>query len=152
MSRPDVSGEGLEQVAHHPDRNRAVSLDQIIKVALVEDEKGRLLISTSAGRAGQIVDKSQFAEVASGSERCDPFFAPMADVNDRHPAIEHDEQRFPRLPFEEDRLAGFILFLEQLYQQLAELPPAQTGKERDLLQKMEAAELFTICCPVSPVE
>lgn len=62
---PDIPGEGLEQVAHHADRDRAVYLDQIIKVALVEDEKGRLLISTSAGRAAQIVDKSQLAEVAS---------------------------------------------------------------------------------------
>ena len=65
VRRPDVPGEGLEQVAHHADRDRAVSLDQIIKVALVEDEKGRLRISTSTGRAGQIVDKSQFAEVRS---------------------------------------------------------------------------------------
>ena len=100
---------------------RLLTFDQIVEVALVEDQQRGVFIGARGGEARLVVDEREFAEIGARPEDRERLLGAVGGANDRDSAVENDENRLARIAFAKDRLAGGVALLEKLDQQLAEL-------------------------------
>src|SRR5438093_7206086 len=91
LSLANIPSKSLQKITHHFDCDHSVTLYEIVKITLIQNQQHRRLLSSGAGKARLIVDERQLSEIAPCGHCCEWFFCAMPGATDQYSPCEENK-------------------------------------------------------------